>query len=115
MDLLKDIAKIVKDDKEHNVEIKVNSTEVVVYLKYNPEDQIKPECAIPIAYDPGEEFAYIPQDELVKVYNMSDYGIDLNKIRLIKKIMKYMEKYSIEINELCGRYDLRDRHDCWNE
>lgn len=112
MDFLKDIANIVKDDKEHNVEVKVNSAEVVVYLEYNPEQSYDSKCIIPIAYTPLKEFAYISHNELTEMFNPSDFGIDLKEIKLIKKIMKYMEKHSVELNELCSRYDLRDRHDC---
>lgn len=115
MNLLKDIAKIVKDDKEHNIEVKVASSEVVVYLEYDPEQSFDSKCIIPIAYEPGEEIAYIPHNELVKIFNPSDFGITLNEVKLIKKIMKYMEKHSVELNELCGRFDLRDRHDYWGE
>lgn len=105
----------MKDDKEHNVEVKVNSSEVVVYLEYDPEQSFDSKCIIPVAYDSGEEFAYIPHNELIKIFNPSDCGIELNEIRLIKKIMKYMEKHSVELNELCGRYHLKNRHDCWSE
>lgn len=62
-----------------------------------------------------EEFTYIPQEELVKIYNPSDFGIDLNEIKLIKKIMKYMENYTTELNELRGKYSLSYRHDYWSE
>lgn len=115
MDFLKDIAKIVKDDKEHNIEVKVNSCEVVIYLEYDPDQSFDSKCIIPITYEPLGELVYIPQDELVRIFNPAQYGVDLNEIKLIKKIMKYMEKHKKELDELCGRYNLIDRHECWSE
>lgn len=114
MDFLKDIANIVKDDKAHNVEVKVNSSKVVVYLEYDPEQSLDEKCIIPIAYTPFNEFAYIPHDELVEMYNPLDFGIDFHEISLIKRIMMCMENHKKELNELCGKYDLRDRHDYWS-
>lgn len=115
MNLLKDIAEIVKDDREHSVEVKINSLGVTVYLEYDPEETFASKCVIPIAYTSLEEFVYIPHSELVEIFSPSDYGIDLNEITLIKRIMKYMEKHKSELNELCCRYNLIDRHDCCSE
>lgn len=115
MDFLKDIANIVKDDKKHNVEVKVNSTGLTVYLEYDPDGDINKQCIIPVQYDSVYEIVCIPQEELIEKFNPNEGGIDLGEIKLIKKIMKYMEKHKVEINELCGRYNLIDRHECWSE
>lgn len=39
----------------------------------------------------------------------NDYGIVLNEIVLIKKIMEYMENNKKEINRLCKLYDFEYR------
>lgn len=109
MDLLRDIAEIIKDDKEHNVEVKVDCCGVMVYLEYNPSEVEN--CIIPIYYTTMEEFAYIPHDELVKKFIPNDFGIYLNEVRLIQKIMEYMENNKQEINKLCWSYDFEYRKD----
>lgn len=115
MDLLKDIAEIVKNDKEHNVEVKINQYEVVIYLEYNPEYSDDRKCIIPIAYTSIEEVTYIPQDELVKIYNPTAFGIDLNEIKLIQRIMIYLESHKRELNTLCSMYSLDNRRDLDDE
>lgn len=107
MDLLRDIAEIVKDDSEHNVEVKVDCVGVTVYLEYDPNEEEN--CVIPIRYTTLEEFSYIPHNELVDRFVPNDYGIELNKIVLIKKIMEYMENNKKEINKLCELYDFEYR------
>lgn len=113
MDLLKDIAEIMQDDSEHGLEVKVSSSAVVIYLDYDPERIHDERCIIPIAYDPIEEITYVPHDELLKIFKPHEYGIAYNEIKLIKKIMKYLERHKEELNELCNRYDLSGRNCSW--
>lgn len=120
MDLLRDIAALVKEDREHNIEVKINSDGVTVYLEYDPDRDISGKCIIPIQYDCFYENTCIPQEELIEKFKLNEGGIDLDEIKLVKKIMKYLEKNKKEINELCLRYDLADRHNCddndsWDE
>lgn len=113
MDLLKDIAEIMKDDTEHGLEVKVNSSGVVVYLDYDPERISDERCIIPIAYDPIDEITYVHHEELMKIFKPLDHGISYDEIKLIKKIMKYLERHKEEINELCNLYDLSGRNCSW--
>lgn len=110
MDLLRDIAEIIKEDREHNLEVKVNCLGVTVYLDYDPDRDMKGKCIIPIHYDSLYESVCIPQDELVEKFKPSEGGIELGEIKLILKILKYMEKNKEELNILCSFYDLFDRH-----
>lgn len=114
MELLRDIAALVKDDREHNIEVKINSDGVTVYLEYDPDRDMNGQCIIPIQYDTLYESACIPQEELIEKFKPNEGGIDLGEIKLIKKIMKYMEKNKEDINELCALFDLAVRHDLDN-
>lgn len=104
MNLLEDIKKIVKEDKEHNVKVVVDNLSVKVYLDYDPGNDYEEKMLIPIEYTTLEEFAYIPDGEYREKYNACDYGIDLSEITLIKRIMEYLESHKKEINNLCDGY-----------
>lgn len=101
MNLLNDIKKIVKNDREHNVKIEIDNMGVRVYLDYDPENSYEEKSVIPIEYTTLEQFAFIPDDEYRKRFNVGDYGIELNEIILIKNIMEYLEKHKDKINALC--------------
>lgn len=104
MNLLEDIKEIVKSDKEHNVKIEIDNISVKVYLDYDPENDYEEKTLIPIEYSTLEQFAYIPDDEYRKKFNVNDYGITLDEITLIKEIMEYLESHKQEIRELCKGY-----------
>lgn len=112
MNLLNDIAEICKDDKEHNIYVNVDTSSITVELEYDPNHEYDSKEAIPIKYDLCGEFAYIPQDELIDQYRPDDYGIDLAEIRLIQRIMEYLEEHRDGIEFLCNSYDAayRDGH-----
>lgn len=108
MDLLNDIVVIVKDDKEHNIEVRFDTFGISIYLECEPN--INDNCIIPIRYTALEEFAYIPQDELIEKFNPNDFGIDLSEIKLIQKIMEYLEKNKEKINAMCNWFDCSYRN-----
>lgn len=101
LNLVNDIKKIVKNDREHNVKIEIDNMGVRVYLDYDPENIYEEKSIIPIEYTTLEQFAFIPDDEYRKRFNVGDYGIELNEIILIKNIMEYLEKHKDKINALC--------------
>mgnify|MGYP003291505636 CR=1 FL=1 len=109
MDLLKNIKEIVKNDKEHNVKIEIDSLGVKVYLDYDPSNDYEEKTLIPIEYTVAEEFAYIPDNEYREKFNVNDYGIDLYEITLIKEIMECLESHKHEIGELCRGYSWESR------
>lgn len=111
MNLLKDIRDILKNDREHNLKIEVDCYTVRVYLECDPELSFDETIIIPIEYTTIEEFAYIPDDEYRKKFNVDDFGLDLNEITLIKEIMEYLESHKEEIAELCKGYCWEDRKD----
>lgn len=102
MNLLNDIAEIVKDDKEHNVEVRIDAYGITVYLEYDPE--IDNDTIIPIRYSTLEEFAYIPYEEYIEKFQPIDYGIDSSEIELIQRIMGYMENNKVEIKKICDQF-----------
>ena len=104
MNLLKDIKKLVKNDKEHNLSIGVNNLGIKVFLDYDPNNDYEEKYVIPIVYEVSEQFAYIPDNEYKKIFNDCDYGLDLNEIELIRNIMRYLESHGSEICELCDGF-----------
>jgi len=110
MNLLKDIKEIVKNDREHNVEVQVDGFGIRVFLEYDPESTFERKMIIPIEYAALEEFAYIPDTNFKEMYNPNDYGITLDEIILIKDIMEYLESHKSEISELCNSFMLEYRN-----
>jgi len=111
MDLLKDLAQIVKNDKTHNLIAKVDGEGITVFLDYDSNlnyAHVETEI-IPIRYDTLEEFCYIPMDELKEKFCPSEYGIESDEIKLISNIMDYLESHKKEINDICEMYDLESR------
>ena len=111
MNILEDIKEILirNKDKEHHLKIEVSWDGVTVYLEYDPEKDFDEKCVIPIRYDTLDNFAYISDREYKTMYNPNDYGMDLKEIVLIKEIMEYLEKSSVEINGMCSGYDWGNR------
>lgn len=109
MDIIKDLAEIIKDEKEHSLTVTVDGYGVTVELIY-PSDY-DDDLIIPIRYEVLEEFVYIPDNEYREKFKPTDYGIDRNEIEMIAKIMEYLESHKDEINAICAVYNLSDRKD----
>lgn len=107
MDILRDIAEIVKDDKEHDIKVIVDPCGITVELEYEPFESGN--CIIPVRYDTLEEFAYIPDSEYREKFQPTDYGIDLNEIKMIHGIMEYFESHKEEISEICNKFNIESR------
>lgn len=106
IEILYEIAKAVKDDEKHNIEVKIDSFGLTVYLDYDPDRNFKEECIIPIHYDPLYDNVYIPQDELIDKFRPEEGGIELDEIKLIGKIMELLNDNKEKINNICSLYDL---------
>lgn len=109
MNLLNDIKKFLKDDEDHNLKIEVDWDGVTVYLDYDPLLDFEKNCVIPIRYTTLEEFCYIPHEEYCDLYKPAEFGIEYSEIKIIEKIMGYLEKHKQEINELCRGYLIEER------
>lgn len=109
MNIFKDIAEIIKDDKEHDIKVSVDGYGISVELEYEPLELAN--CIIPVRYDTLEGFVYIPDSEYRDKYKPNDYGIDLNEIKMIHGIMEYFESHKKEINEICEKFNVDSRRE----
>lgn len=103
MDILKDIAEFLAEDKIHDIETRVNVDGITVYLIKNLSQSGKE--VIPIWYSSLEDSSCILKNELILI----DYGIDRDEIKLIAQIMEYMKNNSEEIYKLCVLFDSQER------
>ena len=111
MNILMDIVNILKKHKDdsHILEIKINSDGIMIYLDYDPFREFEQKYIIPIRYDIIEDVVSIYDKEYKEKYQDNDYGIDYNEIIIIKDIMDYLDKYRVEITEICRLYDFENR------
>lgn len=103
MDILKDIAAFLAEDKIHDIETRVNADGVTVCLIRNLSQSGKE--VIPIWYSSLEDSSCILKNEL----RLIDYGIDRDEIKFIAQIMEYMENNSEEIYKLCASFSSQER------
>lgn len=101
MNLLFDLKEILTQDNdhEHSLRVSADPCEVRVELIWSEEDDEK--VVLPIVYDACLEFAYIPDKEYRKKYNIDTFGIDKLEAKLAFDIMSYLELHGTEIIALC--------------
>lgn len=109
INLIQDITEIVKNDKRHHVKIIIDGIYFTVYLDDDSEETYEEKYLIPIRYDCCSGFCYIPHDEYCEIMHDNDFGIDLEEINLIQKIMQYMENNNDEIEAICHSLSLSGR------
>lgn len=101
--ILHDIVEIFKDDIEHHVSIKLEPYKFTVYIDYDYNCSFEEKMIIPIVYDSVDEIIYISDKEYKERYQGGDgYGIDHSEIKLILRVMDYIENNKDYINELCN-------------
>ena len=93
INVVEDIAKILKYDKSHNVKVVITPNGVTVFL----EGKDYGSNIIPIRYEYSNEI-YINDTEQRGTICVSDIGI-------IKNIMEYLEDHMNELDELCNQCD----------
>ena len=109
MNLLFDLKEILYDNKdnEHELRVTEDTFGVLVELIYDPSEyDYEENTVLPIVYDALVGFAYIPDDEYRKKYNVNDYGVDKHEIKMVYDIMSYLEKNGKEICEYCNSISL---------
>ena len=113
MDILSDIKNILIDcdDRDHNLKINIEQSSITVYLDYDPYENYRELCMIPIRCDVSKGIAYIPHDEFKKLFNVESGGIELEELDLVKKIMEYMTNNMKSIKAICDGYGLAYRQD----
>ena len=63
INLLNDIADIIKNDSRHNVKIVIDGSGVAIYLDDDPDESYEEKYVIPIRYETVEECCHIPYGE----------------------------------------------------
>ena len=110
INLIEDIIKIVQDDNRHTIKIEIEPVWLTIYLSDDPDDDYEEKYIIPIRYDSLTEGIYIADKEYKEMTEDNDTGIDFEEVRLIHKIMwylddnketikTYLEKLSVTRNE----------------
>lgn len=90
INVIEDIAKIMKCDKSHNVKVVVESNGITVLLIDKNFDDF---FDIPIKYDCSNGI-YIDNEKQKGVIGICD-------INIVKDIMEYFEDHMNELDELC--------------
>ena len=96
INVVEDIAKVVKYDKSHNVKVVVEPNGITVSLSEGNFE-------IPIKYDCSDGI-YIDNEKQKGVIGICD-------INIIKDIMEYLEKHMNELDELCTQCDWSGRQE----
>lgn len=96
INVVEDIAKILKYDKSHNVKVAIESNGVTVFLFETDFD-----CNIPIKYECSDG-VYIDNDKQKGLIYVCD-------IDIVKNIMEYLEDHMNELDELCNQCDWSGR------
>lgn len=109
INIVQEIIEIVKNDHRHHIKIVVDGIYFTVYLDDDPDETYEEKYLIPIRYDCCSNFCYIPHDEYCEIMHDNDFGIDLEEINLIQKIMQYMENNKEEIENICCGFSLYKR------
>lgn len=100
INVIEDIAKIMKYDKSHNVKVVVEANGITVSLSEGNFDEV---FDIPIKYDCSEGI-YIDNKNQKGVIGICD-------IDIVKDIMKYLEDYRSELDDLCTQCDWSGRQE----
>lgn len=100
INVVEDIAKIMKYDKSHNVKVLIEPNGVTVSLSEGSFNDI---CDIPIKYECSDG-VYIDNDK----QEGSIYACDID---IIKNIMEYLEDHMNELDELCNQCDWSGRQE----
>lgn len=109
INLIQDLIDITKNDSRHHVKIVIDGIYFTVYIDDDSDETYEERYVIPIRYDCCSGFCYIPHDEYCEIMHDNDFGIDLEEINLIQKIMQYMENSKDEIEAACYSLSLSKR------
>lgn len=100
INVIEDIAKIMKYDKSHNVKVVVKPNGITVSLS---EGILNDFCDILIKYNRLDGI-YIDNKKQKGVIGICD-------INIVKNIMEYLEDHMNELDELCNQYDWSGRQE----
>ena len=100
INVVEDIAKVVKYDKRHNVKVVVEPNGITISLSAGSFTDV---CDIPIKYDCSDGI-YIDNKKQTGVIGICD-------INIVKDIMEYLEDHMNELDELCTQCDWSGRQE----
>ena len=100
INVIEDIAKIMKYDKSHNVKVVVEPNGITISLSDGNFNDV---FDIPIKYDCSDGI-YIDNEKQKGVIGICD-------INIVKDIMEYLEDHMNELDELCTQCDWSGRHE----
>lgn len=100
INIVEDIAKIMKYDKSHNVKVVVKPNGITVSLSEGIPNNF---CDIPIKYDRLDGI-YIDNKKQKGVIGICD-------INIVKDIMEYLENHMNELDELCTQCNWSGRQE----
>ena len=103
INLIEDIIKIVQDDNRHTIKIEIEPVWLTIYLSDDPDDDYEEKYIIPIRYDSLTEGIYIADKEYKEMTEDNDTGIDFEEVRLIHKIMWYLDDNKETIKTYLGK------------
>lgn len=109
INLIQDLIDITKNDSRHHIKIVIDGIYFTVYIDDDSDETYEERYVIPIRYDCCSGFCYILHDEYCDIMHNNDFGIDLEEINLIQKIMQYMENNNDEIEAACYSLSLTNR------
>lgn len=98
INVVEDIAKVMKYNKSHNVKVVVEPNGITVSLS---EENFNDVFDIPIKYD-CPDVIYIDNEKQKGVIGICD-------INIVKDIMEYLEDHMNELDELCTQCDWSGR------
>lgn len=111
MDMLEEFRDIMNSDTEHNIELNLDYTGFTVYLDLSTESDCEGMYVIPIKYDVLEDCIHVPYREFVEKYDSgADIGITYDEVKLIQKIMDWMNAHKSVIERTCLWADCKDRN-----
>ena len=100
INIIEDIAKIMKYDKSHNVKVAVEPNGITISLSDGNFNDV---FDITIKYDCSDGI-YIDNENQKGVIGICD-------INIVKDIMEYLEDHMNELDELCTQCDWSGRHE----
>ena len=109
IEIIKDIIAIIKNDERHHIKLVIDDIYFTVYLDDDQEETYEEKYLIPIRYDSCIGSCYIPHDEYCEIMHDNDFGIDIEEINLIQKIMQYMEDNKDAFDNVCKYLSINGR------
>ena len=102
-ELVEKIKSFFGDEENYfNIKIQVDEFGISIIVDEDPESTYDENCMYCIRYDTLDNAIYIPDDYYREHFHPNDYGIMIEDIVIIHKIMDYIKENSEEIDKMCN-------------